>query len=144
LRAALVRELMAARRAVGSAQRNGDERAVRAARARVQDAKVALGERGPRYWEPLDDEDWRMRARAALKALARSRAPHKSICPSDAARTIGGASWRARMPVVQEVARELARVGELELRQKGRPVDPTREIRGPIRVMVGSRSRRST
>ena len=47
----LVNELMSARRAVGAAKRAGDEKAVRAARARVHAAKVALGERGPKWWE---------------------------------------------------------------------------------------------
>jgi uncharacterized protein len=47
----LVRELMSARSAVGWAKRRGDEDAERAARERVHAAKVALGERGPRWWE---------------------------------------------------------------------------------------------
>lgn len=44
-----VRDLMAARRAVRDAA--GDPEATRAARARVQDAKVRLGERGPVWWD---------------------------------------------------------------------------------------------
>ena len=47
----LVDELMSARRAVGAAKRAGDEAAERAARDRVHAAKVALGERGPKWWE---------------------------------------------------------------------------------------------
>ena len=47
-RQCLVDELMAARRAVRDAR--GDDEATRAARARVQAAKVALGERGPVWW----------------------------------------------------------------------------------------------
>lgn len=47
----LVGELMSARRAVGAAKRAGDEEAERAARDRVHAAKVALGERGPPWWE---------------------------------------------------------------------------------------------
>jgi hypothetical protein len=50
-RAALVRELMSARSAVGWAKRRGDAEAERLARARVHAAKVGLGERGPRWWE---------------------------------------------------------------------------------------------
>lgn len=50
-RAALVRELMMARRAVGVARRNGDQDGEIAARARVDQAKQALGERGPVWWE---------------------------------------------------------------------------------------------
>jgi hypothetical protein len=49
--AVLRRELMSARRAVGAALRSGDEQAERAARARVQRTKTALGERGTPWWE---------------------------------------------------------------------------------------------
>lgn len=44
------RELMRARAAVGRAKRAGDEESVRAARAAVNVAKVALGERGAVWW----------------------------------------------------------------------------------------------
>jgi hypothetical protein len=47
----LVGELMSARRAVGAAKRAGDPVAERSARDRVHAAKVALGERGPKWWE---------------------------------------------------------------------------------------------
>ena len=47
----LVRELMSARSAVGWAKRRADAQAERAARDRVHAAKVALGERGPRWWD---------------------------------------------------------------------------------------------
>ncbi|MGW8327685.1 hypothetical protein ACWGLE_07275 [Streptomyces sp. NPDC055897] len=47
----LRKHLMAARRAVRSALADGDDAAVRAARERVQRAKVALGERGTPWWE---------------------------------------------------------------------------------------------
>ncbi|WP_460119158.1 hypothetical protein [Pseudomonas sp. H3_G09] len=50
-REALVSELMAARRAVREAKRAEDADALRSARARVNRAKVALGERGPVWWE---------------------------------------------------------------------------------------------
>ncbi|MEX1024920.1 MAG: hypothetical protein WD226_07570 [Planctomycetota bacterium] len=49
-----VHELMAARRAVGSAKRADDADAERAARRRVHAAKVALGERGPTWWDGPD------------------------------------------------------------------------------------------
>jgi hypothetical protein len=49
-------ELMSARRAVGAALRAGDAAAERAARDRVQAAKVALGERGTPWWEQTDQE----------------------------------------------------------------------------------------
>ena len=49
--AVLRSELMSARRAVGAALRTRDADAERAARARVQRAKTALGERGTPWWE---------------------------------------------------------------------------------------------
>jgi uncharacterized protein len=52
--AELRRALMAARRDVGAALRAGDDTA--AARARVQAAKVALGERGTPWWEQTPPE----------------------------------------------------------------------------------------
>lgn len=48
VRAGLVADLMDARRIIGSA---GDTEAVAAARTRVHTAKVALGERGPVWWD---------------------------------------------------------------------------------------------
>ena len=42
---------MDARRAVGAAKRAGDAAAEKAARARVHEAKLALGERGPVWWD---------------------------------------------------------------------------------------------
>ena len=48
VRTALVRELMAARRAVKAAR--ADPEALAAARRRVDAAKVALGERGDPWW----------------------------------------------------------------------------------------------
>ncbi|MHA6332717.1 hypothetical protein ACXYL9_03450 [Qipengyuania sp. CAU 1752] len=46
-----VNALMNARRAVGAATRASDEAAEKAARAKVHEAKVALGERGPVWWD---------------------------------------------------------------------------------------------
>ena len=46
----LTRALMDARRRVGAALRSGEASLLRAARADVQAAKVALGERGPPWW----------------------------------------------------------------------------------------------
>lgn len=50
----LVKSLMEARRDVGAAKRSGDAQAEREARARVHEAKVALGERGPTWWDGED------------------------------------------------------------------------------------------
>ena len=50
-RESLVKDLMAARRDVGTAKRAGDAAAEKSARARVHEAKLALGERGPVWWD---------------------------------------------------------------------------------------------
>ncbi|MGC3932938.1 hypothetical protein [Pseudomonas atacamensis] len=50
-REAFVAELMSARRAVREAKRAEDAQALKSARARVNEAKVALGERGPVWWD---------------------------------------------------------------------------------------------
>lgn len=46
----LVRQLMSARRAVRSAMRTHDSQALKVARNAVNEAKVALGERGAAWW----------------------------------------------------------------------------------------------
>ena len=51
LREKLVKELMLARLAVATARRTGDPDAETAAHAAVDHAKVALGERGPVWWD---------------------------------------------------------------------------------------------
>ena len=122
LRTELVAELMAARRAVRAAA--GDEAATAAARRRVQDAKVALGERGEPWWEPSTEEGLRERLTAAVRTLLRHRRPESTICPSDAARVAGGTAWRDVMDTARGVAAELAADGLVEVRQQGRAVDP--------------------
>ncbi|GAB3247869.1 hypothetical protein [Kineosporia babensis] len=54
--AVLRKELMSARRAVGAALKAENTEAERAARDRVQRAKVALGERGTPWWEQDSDD----------------------------------------------------------------------------------------
>lgn len=51
VRQELTRALMQARSRVGHAKRAGDAEAERQARAKVHAAKVALGERGPAWWD---------------------------------------------------------------------------------------------
>ena len=80
LRTELVAELMAARRAVKDAA--GEEVATAAARRRVQDAKVALGERGEAWWEPGTEEGRRERLASAVRALLRHRKPSRRSAPA--------------------------------------------------------------
>ncbi len=133
-RAELVHELMAARRAV-HADRD-DDAAVAAARARVRDAKVALGERGEPWWEPTTTEGRAERLAAAIRALLWHRDPDKTICPSDAARTVGGTDWRGLMDQARTVAGELADGGVVEIQQKGERVELA-DAKGPIRLARG-------
>jgi hypothetical protein len=130
LRAELVKELMAARRIQD--------------RSRVQDAKVALGERGPKWWEEPSDAAVRKRLGCAMRTLLRARPATSSICPSDAARVVGGLRWRALLPVASEMARSEARAGELIITQRGKSLDPEANWRGPIRLRLPGRSAKST
>ena len=138
LRAELVAELMSARRAVGVALRAGDPDAEAQARARVGDAKVALGERGHPWWEPADAEALGTRAIAAARTLLRHRAP-KTICPSDVARIVGGEQWRSQMTAVRAALNGEAERGELVLRQKGLDVADVHATKGPVRFAAGPR-----
>ena len=51
VRAKLVRDLMRARREVKESLRSSDAKQLAAARASVDAAKIALGERGPVWWD---------------------------------------------------------------------------------------------
>ncbi|TFV61432.1 DUF3253 domain-containing protein [Mycobacterium sp. PS03-16] len=74
------------------------------------------------------------RLRTAILEMARDRGPEKSICPSDAARAVGGDGWRDLMDQARDVARQLARDGEVEITQRGERLDPDATWRGPIRI----------
>ncbi|NND76378.1 MAG: DUF3253 domain-containing protein [Ilumatobacter sp.] len=134
LRSELVAELMDARRAVKAGGRDAD--AVVAARGRVQDAKVALGERGDPWWGPPSDAGLRARARAAILALLSKRGTTSSICPSDAARISASPDWRPAMPVVRDVAADLARAGRIVVTQGDRVVRELGDVTGAIRLRL--------
>lgn len=59
-RAELVRALMAARSAVRRALRSGAREELAVARKQVHTAKVALGERGPVWWDDAPDYNRRL------------------------------------------------------------------------------------
>jgi hypothetical protein len=126
LRAELVAELMAARRAVRD---EGDR-----ARHRVHDAKVALGERGEPWWDSGTEHGRSVRGVAALRSLLRHR-PAGTVCPSEVARVMGGPTWRRFLRPARDLAFALARDGEVAVLQKGEPVGP--EARGPVRIGRG-------
>jgi hypothetical protein len=72
--------------------------------------------------------------RATILDLTRQRGPSRSICPSDAARAVGGEQWRDLMDPARDVARELARAGDVEITQRGNTLDPDATWHGPIRI----------
>lgn len=130
---ALTRELMSARRAVKQ-HKGGDAVAERAARDRVQDAKVALGERGPKWWLPMTEQERNTRVAATIRALARERGEGKSLCPSEVARALGGDDWRSLMPCVRAVAFELQSAGDVRVTQKSQVVNAA--ARGAVRMQI--------
>ncbi|UJW30121.1 DUF3253 domain-containing protein [Saccharothrix sp. AJ9571] len=75
------------------------------------------------------------RLRAAILALARARGEDSSTCPSDAARAVAD-DWRPLLPQARNVARDLARAGQVRLTQRGRMLDPDAEWQGPIRIQL--------
>jgi hypothetical protein len=75
--------------------------------------------------------------RTILELLAR-RDRGRTICPSDAARALGGDDgFRPLMSLVRDAARRLVADGRLEVTQRGEPVDLDR-ARGPIRLRLSS------
>ncbi|GAB5077812.1 DUF3253 domain-containing protein [Arthrobacter sp. AD-310] len=70
---------------------------------------------------------------AKILELLAARAATSTICPSDAARAVGGDTWRGLMEPAREAARRLVEAGEVEITQGGSVVDPL-TARGPIRI----------
>lgn len=84
----------------------------------------------------LADGPIRERLEAAIRALAAHRGAGSSTCPSDAARAVGGEQWRSIMDDARQIARGLARTGDVEITQHGEVVDPDSEWHGPIRIRM--------
>ncbi|SDG51899.1 DUF3253 domain-containing protein [Microbacterium pygmaeum] len=79
----------------------------------------------------LTETDRRLEA-TILELLGR-RAAASTICPSDAARAIGGDEWRDLMEPARRAARRLVAAEEVDITQGGEVVDPS-TARGPIRI----------
>jgi len=79
----------------------------------------------------VDDTDRRLE-RTILELLD-TRAAAATICPSDAARAVGGDGWRELMEPARRAARRLVATGAVQITQQGRVVDPS-TARGPIRI----------
>jgi hypothetical protein len=76
-------------------------------------------------------------AKQAILSLVRERGPDKTICPSEAARVLGGSphpdSWSGFMHPVRQAAIMLAEQGFVVIYRKGKPVDP-RNFKGVYRI----------
>lgn len=75
-----------------------------------------------------------------MLSLARGVGPGKTVCPSEVARAIAGKDekvWRLLMAPIRAAAVDLALAGVVEIRRKGRPVDP-RDFRGIYRIGIAS------
>ncbi len=68
-----------------------------------------------------------------IKGLLDARAQGATICPSEAARMVGGDDWRPLMEPARCAARRLVIVGDVEIVQTGRVVDAS-TAKGPIRI----------
>jgi len=72
----------------------------------------------------------------SIRNLLAGRAAGATICPSEAARAVGGPdedAWRELMEPARRAARRLVAAGDVEITQGGRVVDPS-TAKGPIRV----------
>ena len=65
--------------------------------------------------------------------LLDKRAATSTICPSDAARAIGGDEWRDLMDPTRQAAARLVAQGLVDVTQGGEVVDVT-IARGPVRI----------
>ena len=69
----------------------------------------------------------------AILQLLNARARDASICPSEAARAVGGESWQSLMEPARMAARRLVAQEKVQITQGGKVVDPSR-AKGPIRI----------
>ena len=74
-----------------------------------------------------------LRLEETIVTLLTARAQDATICPSDAARAIGGEEWRDLMEPARRAARRMVARGELQITQGGSVVDPS-TAKGPIRL----------
>ncbi len=70
--------------------------------------------------------------RAEILRIAQQRGSAKTLCPSEAARSIGSEAWRDLMPAARRIAFELAVTGHVDVTQHGEPVGV--DVRGPVRI----------
>jgi hypothetical protein len=72
-------------------------------------------------------------ARDAILGLLEDRGPEKTICPSEAARSLAGDGFREEMETVRSAARRLVAEGRVEVTQGGKVVNLD-AAKGPVRL----------
>ena len=77
---------------------------------------------------------------SSILALLDQRVEGATICPSEAARAVGGDEWRNLMEPARAAARRLEADGKVDITQGGRVVDPS-TAKGPIRIRRRSAQR---
>ena len=81
---------------------------------------------------PIDDVD-RALEREIVDLLGSRKG--RTICPSEAARSVDPEDWRALMEPARQAARRLVARGEAEILQRGQRVNPS-TAKGPIRIRL--------
>lgn len=81
-----------------------------------------------------------IQAEEAIMALVAERGPLKSICPSEAARLVGGVSWHGELTLIRRVAVRLAAAGKIQILRKGKPVEDPTDVKGVIRLRLAPSS----
>lgn len=95
---------------------------------------------------PHSDDTLAERIHECVLELLAERGAGRTICPSEAARTLSlriDHPWQDLMRAVRTVAAKLVDSGEIEALQEGSLVD-IREVRGPIRLRLRNRGLRMT
>lgn len=70
---------------------------------------------------------------SAIMELLEHQPRSATVCPSDAARAVGGVDWEPLAEPARAAARRLCAEGRVVITQAGRRVDPS-TAKGPIRV----------
>jgi hypothetical protein len=71
----------------------------------------------------------------AIVTTLAGRAHGATMCPSEAARQVGGDQWRELMERARQAARRLVVEQRVEITQGGRVVDPS-TAKGPVRIRL--------
>jgi hypothetical protein len=82
---------------------------------------------------PHDRDETGAALETAIRDLLAQRSEDATVCPSEAARAVGGDDWRDLMQPARSAAGRLSDRGETVVTQGGKVVDPATAT-GPIRI----------